>query len=103
MLDVANTTVRVYISSNHNIVSAQGFPHVKKDRSFESRFAASRERLGPTELRVAQFLHDNREEVLVSSASALASRTSTSDATVIRTVKALGYSGMAGLRRELAS
>jgi DNA-binding MurR/RpiR family transcriptional regulator len=75
---------------------------VTKDRSFEIRFAASRELLGPTELRVAQFLRDNREELLVSSASALASRTGTSDATVIRTVKALGYVGMAELRQELA-
>jgi DNA-binding MurR/RpiR family transcriptional regulator len=74
-----------------------------KDRSFESRFAASRERLGPTELRVALFLRDNREEALVSSASALASRTGTSDATVIRTVKAVGYAGMAALRQELAN
>jgi DNA-binding MurR/RpiR family transcriptional regulator len=75
---------------------------VTKDRSFESRLAASRERLGPAELRVAQFLRDNREELLVSSASALASRTATSDATVIRSVKALGYVGMAELRQELA-
>ncbi len=73
-----------------------------KDRSFESRLAASRERLGPTELRVAQFFRENREEVLVSSASALAARTGTSDATVIRTVKGLGYIGMAQFRRELA-
>ena len=74
-----------------------------KDQSFEDRFAARIHQLGPTELRVAQFLCDNREEVLVSSASALASRTSTSDATVIRTVKAVGYSGMAELRQRLAN
>jgi DNA-binding MurR/RpiR family transcriptional regulator len=76
---------------------------VKKGPSFDDRLATSKARLGPTELRVAQFLRDNREEALVSSASALASRTDTSDATVIRTVKAVGYSGMADLRRELAS
>lgn len=76
---------------------------MKKDQSFEGRLADSIEQLGPTELRVAQFLRDNREEVLVSSASALASRTGTSDATVIRAVKALGYEGMAELRKGLAS
>jgi DNA-binding MurR/RpiR family transcriptional regulator len=76
---------------------------VRKGQSFESRLAARMERLGPTELRVAQFLRDNREEVLVSSASALAARTETSDATVIRAVKAIGYAGMAEFRRELAS
>jgi DNA-binding MurR/RpiR family transcriptional regulator len=75
---------------------------VKKDRSLEARIDASRDQLGPTELRVAQFLRDNREEVLVSSASALAARTNTSDATVIRTVKGIGYAGMAELRQSLA-
>jgi DNA-binding MurR/RpiR family transcriptional regulator len=76
---------------------------VKKDQPLEARLDASRERLRPTELRVAQFLRDNREEVLVSSASALAARTNTSDATVIRTVKAIGYAGMAEIRQGLAS
>jgi DNA-binding MurR/RpiR family transcriptional regulator len=60
------------------------------------------ERLGPTELKVARYLRDHREEALVSSASALAARTNTSDATVIRTVKAIGYAGMAALRQGLA-
>src|ERR1700704_150307 len=76
---------------------------VRRDQSFEDRLAARTQRLGPTELRVAQFIRDNREEALVSSASALASRTDTSDATVIRVVKAVGYAGMAELRQELAS
>lgn len=76
---------------------------MKKDQSFENRLAASMQQLGPMELRVAQFLRDNREEVLVSSASALAARTDTSDATVIRTVRAIGYAGMAELRQALAS
>jgi DNA-binding MurR/RpiR family transcriptional regulator len=75
---------------------------VNEDHSFEGRLAACLQRLGPTELRVAQFIRDNREEALVSSASALASRARTSDVTVIRTVKALGYEGMAELRQELA-
>lgn len=74
-----------------------------RHRSFEARLAAKRHRLGPTELYVGQFLRDNREEVLVSSASALAARTGTSDATVIRTVKAIGYAGMAELRQALAN
>lgn len=61
-----------------------------RHRSFEARLAAKRHRLGPTELYVGQFLRDNREEVLVSSASALAARTGTSDATVIRTPRGDG-------------
>src|ERR1700730_6722391 len=41
-------------------------------------------------LRVARFFQENREEVLVASASALASKIGTSDATVVRATKALG-------------
>lgn len=88
-------------SSDYNVVKPED-AEVKTDRTLEGRLALNMERLGSAECRVAQFLRDNREEVLVSSAMAIASRTRTSDATVIRTVKALGYSGMADFRQELA-
>jgi DNA-binding MurR/RpiR family transcriptional regulator len=68
----------------------------------ERRLAAAGSRLGPTELRVARFMCDHREEVLVSSALALAAKLGTSDATVIRAVQALGYGGMGDLRKRLA-
>jgi DNA-binding MurR/RpiR family transcriptional regulator len=71
--------------------------------TFDDRVAASQARLSPAEAQVAAFFRDNREEVLVASASALAAKTGTSDATVVRTTKALGYSGMGELRRQLAS
>jgi DNA-binding MurR/RpiR family transcriptional regulator len=58
--------------------------------------------LSPVERRVAEFFRENREEVLVASAAGIAERVGTSDATVIRTTKSLGYSGLAALRRELA-
>jgi DNA-binding MurR/RpiR family transcriptional regulator len=73
-----------------------------KQATFAVRFAGAVDRLGPTELRVARFLRDNREVALVSSAGALASNLGTSDATVIRTVQAVGYSGLTEFRRELA-
>jgi DNA-binding MurR/RpiR family transcriptional regulator len=41
--------------------------------------------------------------VLASSASVLGDRTGTSDATVVRTVQALGFSGLADLRRAILS
>jgi len=75
---------------------------MKNAHSFETRLSAIMAQLGPSELRVAQFIRDNREEALMSSASALAARTTTSDATVIRAMKAMGYASMAGLRQELA-
>jgi DNA-binding MurR/RpiR family transcriptional regulator len=51
--------------------------------------------------RVAQYIDSNRVVALASSALELAARTETSDATVIRTVQALGFSGLADLRQVL--
>ena len=70
--------------------------------TIEGRCSARETQLGPTELRVAHYIRENREEAMVSSASVLAERTNSSDATVIRTVKALGYAGMAELKQHLA-
>ena len=72
------------------------------EATFAGRLAGAVDRLGPKELRVAHFLRDNREVALVSSAGALASNLGTSDATVIRAVQAVGYSGLTEFRRELA-
>jgi DNA-binding MurR/RpiR family transcriptional regulator len=70
--------------------------------TFDARVSASLGRLSQAERQVVRFFQDNREEVLVASAAALASKIGTSDATVIRATKALGYSGMDELRRQLA-
>lgn len=70
--------------------------------TFDDRLNAYLEQISPAEQRVALFFRENREEVLIASASALAVQAGTSDATVIRTTKALGYSGMEELRRTLA-
>ena len=59
--------------------------------------------LSPAARRVARFIIENRALVLVGSAAELASRTGTSDATVIRAVQALGFDGLADLRRVLAT
>jgi DNA-binding MurR/RpiR family transcriptional regulator len=71
--------------------------------SFEECMAANLDRLSPAERQVAWFFQENREEVLIDSASALAARIGTSDATVIRTAKALGYAGLDELRQRLAA
>jgi len=70
--------------------------------TFSERVSASIGRISPAERRVARFFQLNREEVLVASASELAEKVGTSDATVIRATKALGFSGMDELRRTLA-
>ena len=70
---------------------------------FQERVAGNFERLSPAERAVARFFQDNREEVMVASAQALAARIGTSDATVVRTTRALGYAGMEAMRRDLAA
>src|SRR5260370_35075647 len=71
--------------------------------TLDERVAASRERLSPAERNVARFFQDNREQVMVASAQALAARIGTSDATVVRATRALGYAGMEAMRRDLAA
>lgn len=71
--------------------------------TFEERVAGELQRLSPAEQRVALFFRENREEVLVASAATLAGKIGTSDATVVRTAKALGYGGLDELRRQLAT
>ena len=50
---------------------------------------------------MASYIDSNRVAVLASSAMELAARTETSDATVIRTVQALGFAGLAELKQVL--
>lgn len=82
--------------------------HVNKERpvpavpSFEARIAERFGQMSPAEQRVARFFRNHREEVLIASAEALAAKAQTSDATVVRAAKALGFSGLADLRRTLA-
>jgi len=71
--------------------------------TFNDRLDAYFETISPAEQNVARFFQDNREEVLIASASSLAKQSGTSDATVIRTAKSLGFAGLDELRRVLAS
>jgi DNA-binding MurR/RpiR family transcriptional regulator len=70
--------------------------------TFEQRIAERIEEMSPAEQRVVRFFANNREEVLILSAAALAARAETSDATVVRAAKALGFAGLEELRRTLA-
>lgn len=56
----------------------------------------------PAVARVAAYLDRNRVTVLASSAAQIAVQAKTSDATVIRTVQALGYDGLPALKQALA-
>ncbi len=70
--------------------------------AFGDRVAARRPGLSPAERRVADHLLALGPRANVLSAAALAAQIGTSDATVVRTAKALGYTGLAELRHALA-
>ena len=57
--------------------------------------------LGAAGRRVARFIDENRQIVLASSAAALGDRIGTSDATVVRTIQALGFAGLGDLKRAI--
>ena len=69
--------------------------------SLEARVAAGFAELAPAEQRVAEYLRNNRREVIFATAAEIAAITDTSDATVVRTAKALGYSGLPELKQEV--
>ncbi|WP_413988158.1 MurR/RpiR family transcriptional regulator [Labrys okinawensis] len=71
--------------------------------NFNERVAERLEGMSPAEQRVVRYFQDNREEVLIASAAALAEKAETSDATVVRATKALGFAGLEELRRTLAA
>jgi DNA-binding MurR/RpiR family transcriptional regulator len=71
--------------------------------TYAARVAARGNDLAPAERRVAELLLDLGPEVTLLSAAALAAQLGTSDATVVRTAQALGYPGLAEMRRALAA
>jgi len=72
-----------------------------KPPTLQERVAARLGDLTTTERRVAEYLSAHPQEVVFSSAEELGRATGTSDASVVRTAKALGYDGLPGLKRSL--
>jgi Transcriptional regulators len=75
----------------------------KDQDSFRKRVDTLGHALSPLSRRVVQFIDQNPAAALASSAAELATNTGTSDATVIRTVQALGYSGLGDLKQSLVA
>lgn len=70
--------------------------------SLSARLHAAITRLSPAELRTAKYMVSNPHEVLFETAEVIGVSSKSSDATVVRTVKSLGYKGLQELKRELA-
>lgn len=69
--------------------------------SLQERVAAYGAALTPAEGRLAAYMLRHPDEVVVSSASELATLADSSDATVVRTAKSLGYAGFPELKKSL--
>lgn len=70
--------------------------------TFSDRISSYNAAVSLVEQRLLDWLARNRETALHASAAEIAAAAGTSDATVIRTARKLGYAGLAELRRALA-
>lgn len=68
---------------------------------FGERLRARAGQLSPRLLAVANYINDNREVVLERTAMEIAAAAGTSDATVVRAVQALGFSGLRELKQTV--
>ena len=71
------------------------------DSELDRLLKSAHQQLGAAGRRVAKFIAENRQTVLASSAAALGNHVGTSDATVVRTIQALGFSGLGDLKRAI--
>lgn len=69
---------------------------------FSARLAALVKTASPAERRLLDYFANNRETALHASAAKIAAAVGTSDATVMRTTRKLGYAGLDALRQDLA-
>lgn len=73
------------------------------DLSFGARINRSLAGMSRAERIVAEYLRDHGRYAIFATADQIGSATDTSDATVVRTAKSLGFSGLLDLRRTLAA
>jgi DNA-binding MurR/RpiR family transcriptional regulator len=69
--------------------------------SLRERVAQRLPVMPPAERRVAEYLRDNAQSIIFATAEGIGAATGTSDATVVRTAKTLGYSGLPHLKRGI--
>ncbi|MBN9254268.1 MULTISPECIES: MurR/RpiR family transcriptional regulator [unclassified Mesorhizobium] len=70
---------------------------------FDTRVLAAIESLPPAEQRMARFFVSQKQSVLLGSAAEIAQLAGASDATVVRTARALGFESLSALRQMLLS
>ena len=70
---------------------------------FDARVEGVLRDLAPAEQRMARFFIEEKQAVLLKSAAEIAQSAGTSDATVVRTARSLGFDGLSALRQALLS
>jgi DNA-binding MurR/RpiR family transcriptional regulator len=70
---------------------------------FDARILAAIEGLSPAEQRMARFFINQKQAVLLNSAAQIAELAGASDATVVRTARALGFESLSALRAAMLS
>jgi DNA-binding MurR/RpiR family transcriptional regulator len=71
--------------------------------TLDARVQAVQDNLTPAEQRMARFFLDQKQAVLLGSASQIAQMAGTSDATVVRTARSLGFESLSAMREVLLS
>lgn len=71
------------------------------DISLDERIEAALVSLPPAEQKMASFFRIQKEAVLLNSAAEIAEKAGTSDATVVRTARSLGFDGLSSLREAI--
>ncbi|ENN89798.1 hypothetical protein RHSP_08712 [Rhizobium freirei PRF 81] len=74
---------------------------MQKPHTFDDRVLGMIETLAPAEQRIARFFVDQKQAALLNSAAQIAQLAGTSDATVVRTARALGFESLSTLRADL--
>lgn len=74
-----------------------------QDASLSARIKGNLAKMSRAERVVAEYLRDHGRDAIFATAEQIGNATQTSDATVVRTAKSLGYNGLLDLRRSLAT
>lgn len=74
---------------------------ITSDMPLDERVEIALPSMSPAEQKMALFFRNQKEAVLLNSAAEIADKAGTSDATVIRTVRSLGFDGLLGLREAI--
>ncbi|MBY2925575.1 MurR/RpiR family transcriptional regulator [Rhizobium leguminosarum] len=71
------------------------------DMTLDKRIEALLPSMPPSEQKMAMFFRSQKEAVLLNSAAEIAARAGTSDATVVRAARSLGFDGLSSLREAI--